>query len=80
MYNDRYADAVSIFQEGLRFHPISPWVTRESAIHDVIPLSEPVIGVDGKEINHIEVVPGQPVLISTCAYNRRVLFYHVGDI
>ncbi|KAF5314441.1 hypothetical protein D9619_011872 [Psilocybe cf. subviscida] len=60
----------AVIKEGLRMHPISPWITRESAVHDIIPLSEPVIGVDGKTITEIEVIPGQPVLVSTCAYNR----------
>ncbi|KAF8902797.1 cytochrome P450 [Gymnopilus junonius] len=61
---------VTLIKEGLRMHPISPWITRESAIHNDIPLSEPVMGVDGKEITQVGVIPGQPVLVSTCAYNR----------
>ncbi|KAF8176080.1 cytochrome P450 [Pholiota molesta] len=60
----------AVIKEGLRMHPISPWITREAAVHDVIPLSEPVIGIDGKSMSEIKVVPGQPVLVSTCAYNR----------
>ncbi|KAJ6561567.1 cytochrome P450 [Mycena vulgaris] len=57
-------------KEVLRFHPISPWVTRESAIHDIIPLSEPITNSRGESISQIEVGPGVPVLVSTCAYNR----------
>uniref|UniRef100_A0A8H7XN92 Cytochrome P450 n=1 Tax=Psilocybe cubensis TaxID=181762 RepID=A0A8H7XN92_PSICU len=49
---------------------ISPWITREARVDDVIPLHEPIIGVDGKVMNQVEVVAGQPVLVSTCAYNR----------
>lgn len=48
--------------------------TREARVDDVIPLHEPIIGVDGKVINQVEVVAGQPVLVSTCAYNRFVYF------
>ncbi|KAK7012920.1 cytochrome P450 [Favolaschia claudopus] len=57
-------------KEVLRFHPISPWVTRESAIHDIIPLSKPITLKSGKTIADIEIGSGVPVLISTCAYNR----------
>lgn len=47
--------------------------TREARVDDVIPLHEPIIGADGKVMNQVEVVAGQPVLVSTCAYNRFVL-------
>ena len=57
-------------QETLRYHPISPWVTRESAIHDIIPLAEPLVTKSGKTITEIPIGPGVPVLVSTCAYNR----------
>ncbi|KAJ7753348.1 cytochrome P450 [Mycena maculata] len=57
-------------KEVLRFHPISPWVTRESAIHDIIPLSETIVTNSGKSISEIEIGPGVPVLVSTCTYNR----------
>ncbi|KDR78664.1 hypothetical protein GALMADRAFT_137685 [Galerina marginata CBS 339.88] len=56
--------------EALRLHPIVPWIAREAAVNDIIPLSEPVTGVDGKLISQIEVVPGQHILLSACAYNR----------
>ncbi|KAF7979342.1 hypothetical protein HWV62_42767 [Athelia sp. TMB] len=57
-------------KEVLRFHPISPWVTRESAIDDVIPLAEPIVTTSGELISQIEIASGTPVLVSTCAYNR----------
>ena len=61
-------------QEVLRFHPISPWVTRESAIDDVIPLAEPIMTTSGELVSQIEIASGTPVLVSTCAYNRSVVY------
>ncbi|THH17464.1 hypothetical protein EW146_g3349 [Bondarzewia mesenterica] len=60
----------AVIKEALRYHPISPWVTRESIIDDVVPLSEPIMSTSGKMISEVKVTPGQPVLVSTCAYNR----------
>ncbi|KAJ6561561.1 cytochrome P450 [Mycena vulgaris] len=57
-------------KEVLRYHPISPWISRQSAEHDVIPLSKPLLTKSGEYINEIEVGPNQPILISTCGYNR----------
>ncbi|KAF5355243.1 hypothetical protein D9758_006006 [Tetrapyrgos nigripes] len=57
-------------KEALRYHPISPWVTRESAADDVIPLSEPVISSSGAPITQFKISKHTPVLVSTCAYNR----------
>lgn len=62
-------------KETLRYHPVSPWVTRESAIDDVIPLVEPITTVSGKTIKEIPIGRGVPVLVSTCAYNRSVVSY-----
>ena len=41
---------------------------------DVLPLSEPVIGADGKTITELPISAGTNVVLSICAYNRRVLF------
>ncbi|KAJ7753353.1 cytochrome P450 [Mycena maculata] len=57
-------------KEVLRYHPISPWITRQSAEHDVILLSAPLLTKSGTYIDEIEVGPHQQVLISTCGYNR----------
>lgn len=65
----------AVIKEALRYHPISPWVTRESAIHDVVPLKEPIMSPEGKMVDKIEVVPGQHVLVSTCAYNRNKIVW-----
>ncbi|KAF9477686.1 cytochrome P450 [Pholiota conissans] len=43
---------------------------RVAAVDDVVPLSDCVVGVDGQPISNIEVVAGQQVFLSTCAYNR----------
>ncbi|THU82019.1 cytochrome P450 [Dendrothele bispora CBS 962.96] len=57
-------------KEVLRYHPISPWVTRESAVDDIIPLSEPIISASGVSISQFKISKHTPVLVSTCAYNR----------
>jgi hypothetical protein len=51
-------------QEVFRFHPISSWVTRESAIEDVNPLAEPIVTAEGKSISQIEIGKHLPVLVS----------------
>ena len=43
---------------------------RVAAKDDVIPLSEPVIGVDGTAIHEIPIQAGQAIIVSVCGYNR----------
>lgn len=57
-------------QETLRFHPIVYNIWRYAGKDDVIPLSDPVRGVDGAIISEIPVSAGQPIVISICGYNR----------
>ena len=57
-------------QETLRFHPIVYNIWRYAGKDDVIPLSDPVRGVDGTIISEVPVSAGQPIVISICGYNR----------
>ena len=57
-------------QETLRFHPIAYHMWRVAAKDDVIPLSDPVIGVDGTAIHEIPIQAGQAIIVSICGYNR----------
>ncbi|KAI0706655.1 PAH-inducible cytochrome P450 monooxygenase PC-PAH 4 [Earliella scabrosa] len=57
-------------KETLRFHPIAYHMWRVAAKDDVIPLSEPVIGVDGTAIHEIPIQAGQAIIVSVCGYNR----------
>lgn len=45
----------------MRYRVTVPYVTRVAAEDDIIPLSNPVIGRDGKLINEIFVPKGTPV-------------------
>ncbi len=57
-------------QETLRFHPVVYHMWRVAAKDDVIPLSDPVLGIDGTVINEISISAGQAVIISICGYHR----------
>ena len=57
-------------QETLRFHPIAYHLHRVAAKDDVIPLSDPVSGVDGSVVSEVPISAGQPIIISICGYNR----------
>lgn len=54
----------------MRYHPIVYHLTRVAKKDDVIPLSEPIITVDGRPIDQIPISEGQTILVSICAYNR----------
>ena len=45
---------------------------RVAAKDDVVPLSEPIIGVDGTAIHEIPIQAGQAIIVSVCGYNRSV--------
>lgn len=45
----------------MRYRVTVPYVTRVAAEDDIIPLSNPVIGRDGKLVNEIFVPKGTPV-------------------
>jgi len=62
----------SVFQEGLRLHPIVPTLVREADSDDVIPLSQPIETKSGKIINEIPISKGQGITASICTYNRWV--------
>ncbi|KAI0794683.1 cytochrome P450 [Fomes fomentarius] len=57
-------------QETLRFHAIAYHLWRVAAQDDAIPLSDPVVGIDGTVINEILISAGQAVTISICGYDR----------
>ncbi|KAF9027337.1 hypothetical protein BDZ89DRAFT_1039571 [Hymenopellis radicata] len=57
-------------QEGLRLHPILPFMSRQAQQDDVVPLSEPVITKTGAKLTEIPVEKGQSVWISIAYYNR----------
>ncbi len=59
-------------QEGLRLHPILPFLSSEALYDDVIPFSEPVITRMDAKLTEIPVEKGQTVRISIAYYNRLV--------
>ena len=61
---------VDVLQETLRLHPIVYNLWRVAGRDDVIPLSVPVVGVDGKMVHEVPISAGQAVIISICGYNR----------
>ncbi|KAI0755301.1 cytochrome P450 [Daedaleopsis nitida] len=63
---------MAAIKETLRAYPIVYNLWRVAAKDDVIPLSYPIIGVDGTVVNEIAVSAGQVVVISVHGYNRPV--------
>ena len=59
-----------MLQETLRFHPLVYNIWRVARKDDVVPLSVPVVGVDGKTMHEIPISAGQAVIVSVCAYQR----------
>lgn len=60
----------AIVKEILRFHPAIYNMHKEATRDDIVPLSHPVVGTDGKPIHEIPVQKGQKIILSTAAYNR----------
>ncbi|KAF8183391.1 cytochrome P450 [Pholiota molesta] len=63
-----YLDAVS--RETLRLHPPVTRVRRVTTEDTVLPLSTPVIGLDGKEIHEIAIPKNTEVVVGIMASNR----------
>ncbi|TFK81533.1 cytochrome P450 [Polyporus arcularius HHB13444] len=61
---------IAAIKETLRFHPVVYCLWRVAGKDDVIPLSEPVVGTDGKLLTEIPIYKGQTVITSFCGYNR----------
>ncbi|KAF5314792.1 hypothetical protein D9758_017507 [Tetrapyrgos nigripes] len=57
-------------KETLRLYPIVNFLSRYSDRDDVIPLSEPVISVDGEKLTEIPVKKGQRIHLHIFIYNR----------
>ena len=71
MTHDAWANIVlPTIQEVMRFHPIVYHLMRVSKKADIIPLSEPIVAVNGDIIHEVPISKGQNVLVSICAYNR----------
>ncbi|GJE84316.1 cytochrome P450 [Phanerochaete sordida] len=62
-----YLDAVC--RETLRLYPPVPFMTRESRHDAVVPLSEPIHGVDGSLMNEVVVPKGTTIIIGIRACN-----------
>ncbi|KAF5323100.1 hypothetical protein D9611_009211 [Ephemerocybe angulata] len=63
-----YLDAVC--RETLRTFPPVPLVTRMARQDMVLPMSRPIVGVDGKEMHEVVVPKGTRIFISALASNR----------
>ncbi|KAI0737344.1 cytochrome P450 [Daedaleopsis nitida] len=61
---------LAAIKETLRFHPITYHMYRVAAKEDVIPLSDPIVGVDGTVLDEVPVSAGTGIVISICGYNR----------
>ncbi|TFK29499.1 cytochrome p450 [Coprinopsis marcescibilis] len=68
LVNLPYLDAVC--RETMRVYPPVPMLLREARQDMMLPVSKPLIGADGKEINEILVPKGTKIFISTLASNR----------
>jgi cytochrome P450 len=60
----------AVIKEGMRYRVTVPYVTRVAAEDDIIPLSKPIIGRDGKPIKEIFVPKGTPVDGGLGDYNQ----------
>ncbi|EPQ60091.1 cytochrome P450 [Gloeophyllum trabeum ATCC 11539] len=67
---DRMHYTLAVIKEVLRVHPVvyGPFLVAKEP--DVIPLSKPIISIDGKPISTIPVSAGQYIHISLAGYNR----------
>uniref|UniRef100_A0A0W0FWR2 Cytochrome p450 n=2 Tax=Moniliophthora roreri TaxID=221103 RepID=A0A0W0FWR2_MONRR len=68
-----YLNAVT--KESLRYHTVAVHIQRVATADDVIPLSEPILALNGQHLNEISVQKGQKVLISVCGYNRNKILF-----
>lgn len=56
----------------MRYHNIVYHMARQATQDDVIPLSNPIIAKDGRQITEIPVAKGQVIMPNIAAYNRYV--------
>ncbi|KIK56922.1 hypothetical protein GYMLUDRAFT_776852 [Collybiopsis luxurians FD-317 M1] len=63
-----YLDAIC--RETLRLYPPAPSIARQTTQDVIVPLSKPVIGVDGSEISQILLPKATRVTVSTLNANR----------
>ncbi|KAG2001583.1 cytochrome p450 [Coprinopsis cinerea AmutBmut pab1-1] len=54
----------------MRLYPPVPMLLREARQDMILPVSKPIIGTDGQEMNEILVPKGTKIFISTLASNR----------
>ncbi|KAG2007200.1 cytochrome p450 [Coprinopsis cinerea AmutBmut pab1-1] len=60
----------AICRETMRLYPPVPMLLREARQDMILPVSKPIIGTDGQEMNEILVPKGTKIFISTLASNR----------
>ncbi|WVQ77158.1 hypothetical protein IAR50_006841 [Cryptococcus sp. DSM 104548] len=68
-----YLDA--FIREVIRHSPSVPSATRHAQEDVVIPLRHPVVGRDGKTMDHVEIPKGTDVYISIASINTSPLFF-----
>ena len=64
-------------QEVLRVYPTATELVRVASKDDVLPLSQPIIGVSGKVYKELPITAGTGVSIAVLGYNWCVLFIPV---
>ncbi|KAK7026046.1 hypothetical protein VNI00_015773 [Paramarasmius palmivorus] len=57
-------------KETLRYYPGVPFDERIAAVDTVLPLSQPAMNKDGKQVSEIVVLKGQMILCGLASYNR----------
>ncbi|TEB32626.1 cytochrome P450 [Coprinellus micaceus] len=68
LINLPYLDAIC--RETMRLYPPVPLLIRACQQDSMLPVSRPVVGVDGKEMDEVFVPQGTKIFISTLASNR----------
>ncbi|KAJ7800893.1 cytochrome P450, partial [Mycena olivaceomarginata] len=63
----------AMINEVLRFYPAFPLAERMATEDCVLPLSQPIISIDGSQILEIPIKKGQLFFVAIASYNR----YHV---
>jgi cytochrome P450 len=59
-----------IFQEALRFHPVSIHIYRSADEDDVLPLDTPITTADGEILTELPIPKGTRVILALPSYNR----------
>lgn len=61
----------AVVREALRLHAPAPGTMREAKEDTIIPLSMPVTGRDGKQIDSVKINKGVMVFIRTLSFHYR---------